>query len=239
MSTKGKSNSTVKDEAVVEEKETTEVVVDQKDEMIKQLMESLKSMQAEIASLKEEKKQASSAQQPIYVAAPNTDVKLVYLSDSLGSVSLPGFGVDLTCTKYGDTFSLSRSQFDAVVGKYRRWFEEGILAVSPDDIKVAAEKGIRTSAEYALSYDKLASMGRMSVNELENLWNSVSLPEQKMSIVTFYKRKFIEGDPLFINREKIDLLNRLTDDGFSREADELSGRNYTYKATSFVKGARK
>ena len=64
----------------------------------------------------------------------------------------------------------------------------------------------------------------MSVSQIENLWNSTTLPNHRLSIVTFVKRKFIEKDPAYYNREKIDLFNRLTEGGFTIEQDELSGR---------------
>ena len=65
----------------------------------------------------------------------------------------------------------------------------------------------------------------MTPAQLEKLWNdnSGTLEHQK-SIVSFIKRKFIEGDQAYRNREKIDLMNRLTNGGFEREQDELAGR---------------
>jgi hypothetical protein len=135
--------------------------------------------------------------------------------------------VDLNFTRWGEEFTMSRSQFDEVVGKYRSWFDQGILAVSGDTeegIKIAAAKGIKTHKEYYLDSKKLESIGKMTVPQIEDLWNNTTLPKHRESIVTFVKRKFIEKDPAYHNREKIDLFNRLTNGAFSREQDELSGR---------------
>lgn len=81
-----------------------------------------------------------------------------------------------------------------------------------------------------MNFDKktLDSIAKMSADTLEKTWYNCANDTQKESIVLFIKRKFIEGDPLFKNREKIDLMNRLTSGGFQREQQELSGQ---YKIT--------
>lgn len=160
---------------------------------------------------------------PTTTPASNGDVTIVYCSDSMGYASLSNIDLHFNC--YGEEFILSRYQFDELVGKYRRWFDRGVLAVSYKNIDVAAAKGLRTDREFALSASILNSIGKMTPAQLEKLWNdnSGTLEHQK-SIVSFIKRKFIEGDQAYRNREKIDLMNRLTNGGFEREQDELAGR---------------
>ena len=168
---------------------------------------------------------APTVQPSVNIVTPSTDVVLVYCSDSMGHLATAH--VDLTFNRWGEEFTLSRSQFDEVVGKYRSWFDDGILAVSGDTeegIRVAAAKGIKTHKEFYLDAKKLESIGKMSVPQIEDLWEHTTLQKHKESIVTFVKRKFIEGDPAYCNREKIDLFNRLTNGAFTREQDELGGR---------------
>ena len=197
-----------------------------KDEKISALEQEVADLKQMIADLLAAKKEVAPAVQPsVNIVTPNTDVVLVYCSDSMGHLATAH--VDLTFNHWGESFTLSRSQFDEVVGKYRHWFDDGILAVSgdtEDGIKVAAQKGIRTHTEFYLDAKKLNSIGKMSVSQIEDLWNNTTLPNHRISIVTFVKRKFIEKDPAYYNREKIDLFNRLTEGGFIREQDELSGR---------------
>lgn len=168
----------------------------------------------------------ASVEPNVTFSVPSTDVTIVYCSDSLGFAHISN--MDLNFNRYGEEFILSRSQFDEFVGKYRSWFDRGVLAVSYDNLKVAIAKGLRTDKEIGLDYAKLSSLGVMSVADLEKLWDSLSLDSQKESVVSYFKRKFIEGDVNFKVREKIDLLNRLTKGGFKREQDELNGR---YKIT--------
>lgn len=181
------------------------------------------------AKLKAKETEEEVVKEPIYTkpAKDKTDdsVTLVYCSDSLGYAKISN--MEFNFNRYGEQFKVPRYQFDELVGKYRRWFDNGILAVAPEDYEVAAAKGISTTDEFVLDYKTLSSIGNMNVTAIEKLWEDTTKPEHRRSIVTFVKKKFIENDPKYRNREKIDLFNRLTDGGFTREQDELSGR-YKY-----------
>ena len=162
----------------------------------------------------------------ITIAAPDTNVSIVYLSDSMGYASISN--MELHFNKYGEEFVLSRPQLDELVGKYRSWFDRGILAISSRNVDVAAAKGVKTDAEYALKREQLEALGKMNEAQIEALWNNTPEAEHRKSIASYFKRKFIEGDPAYRMRSKVDLMNRLTDGAFAREQDELSGR---YKIT--------
>ena len=190
-------------------------------------------LEAELQELKELIKQMSNNQnttpvaqptyqQPITVVAPNNDVTVVYMSDSLGYAKISN--MELNFNRYGEQFTLTRYQFDELVGKYRSWFDKGILAVSYNNLDAAVAKGIKTDADYNLDNKKLEKIGSMTCDQLETLWNETVNFEHRKSIVSFIKRKFIENVKEYRDRAKIDLMNRLTDGGFQRESDELSGR---------------
>ena len=187
-------------------------------------------LQAEIAQLKALLAEQSKGQQSSYTApapnvtftVPSTDVTIVYCSNSLGCAKISN--LELLFNKFGEEFTLSRIQFDELVGKYRKWFDEGILAVSSKNLDIAAAKGLKTDNEFGLTSSKLANIGKLSLAELEELWNETTLSSHRHCIVSFYKDKFISGDPDFVDRAKIDLMNRLTNGAFAREQDEISGR---------------
>lgn len=190
-------------------------------------------LEAELQELKELIKQLSANQnaaqpvqpvyqQPVTVVAPNNDITIVYMSDSLGYAKISN--MELNFNRYGEQFTLTRYQFDELVGKYRSWFDRGILAVSYNNLDAAIAKGVKTDADYNLDYKKLEKIGSMTCDQLEKLWNENTTLEHKRSIVSFMKRKFIEDVRGYKDRAKIDLMNRLTDGGFQRESDELSGR---------------
>lgn len=166
----------------------------------------------------------------INVTMPTTDVTLVYLSNSMGYIKTSN--TELHANVYGEEFTLSKSQFDEIAGKYRRWFEQGILAVSYRNMDVAVAKGLPTDVDLALTKEKLNAVGYMTTSEIEDLWNSSTL-NQKHCLAAHVKRKIIAGDPAYADRAKIDLFNRLTNGAFRREQDEASGR-YTYYQTDMA-----
>ena len=160
--------------------------------------------------------------QSVKTASSHDDVTLVYLDDALGYIGANG--VELNVSRFGEQFVVSRSQFDAIFGKYHSWFDRGILAVSDEDTVVAAQKGIKTVGEYALDSKELAKIGSMTSTQIENLWNKVSTEAHRHAIVLYFKRKYLENqEPGYRDRGRVDTLNRLTNGGFKREAQECGG----------------
>lgn len=223
-----------------ETKATTTAATSKVNSELEQLKKDNADLRSRLDSLMELllKTQAASAAPAVNIVTPSTDVTLVYCSDSMGYLKTSH--VELKFNRWGEKFTLSRSQFDEVVGMYRSWFDAGILAVSGDTeegIRVAADKGIKTSNELNMDASTLDRLGSMGIDEVEKLWNEQKFDEHKQSIATYIKRKFIEGDKAYERRDLIDLMNRLTNGGFRREQDELDGR-YTYEAKQFNKGDR-
>ena len=203
--------------AVDSEKEALTAQLKASQDMNAKMMQMMQQMQEQLLKF-----QTASSASPVS-AATASDITLVYASASPGYLFVEGSGLSLHCTRYGETFALSRSQLDALVGKYRSWFDQGILALADKDAKVAAEKGVYTFSQLKLGIDVLNKLGRMTAAEVESLWDSLTMDSQKESLVLFYKQKFIEGAAGYNDRSKIDMLNRLTNNGFSRESIEASG----------------
>lgn len=193
-------------------------------------------LEAEIAQLKALLAEQGKAQPVQYAQAapvvtftiPSNDVTIVYCSNSLGYAKISN--MELRFNKFGEEFILTRNQFDELVGKYRKWFDKGLLAVSYKNLDIAAAKGLKTDKDYLLDAQTLNNLGKLSLEELEALWNTITVPSHKQSVISFYKEKFISGDPDYMDRAKVDLMNRLTNGGFVREQEELSGR-YKIQAT--------
>ncbi len=176
--------------------------------------------------------QTAAPSSPIVVSTPSTDVEIVYTSHSLGAME--GTTFNLQASVYGERFVLSRSQFDELVGKYRSWFNAGILAVSAKNVDIAAAKGLPTDKDNGLSVEELRSMGRMTPEQIEKLWNKAGTEVQHMSIVTYFKEKYLEGDENYRDRARIDCLNRLTNGGFDAESQAVGGRRVKLQPIDLV-----
>jgi hypothetical protein len=167
-----------------------------------------------IAELEEQLK-AEKALKAAPAPASTDSVSIVYLCDYDGVINrVPG--LNLVFHSYGDTVTVSRTQFDAIVGEYRRWFD-------------------RTEDEYALSPKLLSRIGTMPVEELKKLWYDCKSDTERLSIVSYYKRKFIEGkEPGFRDTDRVVMMNALTGQGLKREAVEISGASLKIAPTDFM-----
>lgn len=197
----------------------TKAELEQEVAELKKLIEEMKMGVAPVEAPAEDIKPAPA---PVYAQAPSTDVVLVYTSHSLGHLEGKLFSIDASV--YGEEFTLSRGQFDELVGKYRRWFEMGILAVSYRNIDVAAAKGLPTDRDNGLTVKELHSLGKMSTEQIEKLWEKANSENLRMSIVTYYKDRYLANEPGYRDRARVDCLNRLTNGGFDPEVIALSGR---------------
>lgn len=199
---------------------------------IAELKQLIKDLQAGMAPKAEEPVEEKPVATPVYAQAPSTDVVVVYMSHSLGHMEGKLFSLDASI--FGEEFTLSRGQFDELVGKYRRWFEDGRLAVSYKNIDVAAAKGLPTDRDNGLTVKELHSLGKMSVEQIEKLWEKAQIDSLRMSIVTYYKEKYLAGEPGYRDRARVDCLNRLTNGGFDPEAQALSGRPFKIQPIDLV-----
>jgi hypothetical protein len=186
------------------------------------------------------KKYGASTSSSVNVTIPDMSVELVYLSASLGHLETPSKNVVLDFTKFGQRFSLTRSQMDELIGTYSSWFDKGILAVSVKNADYAASKGVRTDATYAIDAGKLGSLGKMTPEAIEALWKDKSLTsEQRLAIVTFYKDKFIADETGYRDISRVSMLNKLTEGGFKAEVGQLSDPNFKYKEMDMSYGDKR
>ena len=169
---------------------------------------------------------------PVYVNAPTTDVVVVYTSHSAGHMQGTQFSLD--ASMYGEEFTLSRQQFDELVGKYRRWFDRGVLAVSYKNADVAAAKGLPIDKDNGLSVKELRSLGTMTPAQIEKLWDKIELFSLRNTIVLYFKDRYLAGEEGFRDIGRLDTLNRLTNGGFDSEVQAARGRSTKITPTDFV-----
>jgi len=209
-----------------------------------ELLKELEALKAELEQMKADKAAQESVTeapkgdvtptgQPIVVTTKSTDVEVVYTSNSMGHMEGKLFSLDATV--YGETFTLSRGQFDELVGKYRHWFKDGRLAVSHKYIDIAAAKDLPIDTNIGVTVNDLRNLGNMSVDQIEDLWNKATAESLRMSIVSYYKEKYVENVAGFRDRTRVDCLNRLTDGAFDYEVQALGGRGIKLPVRDFVK----
>lgn len=142
----------------------------------------------------------------------NNEYTLVHLVDRMPGctthIELSNITIDMTA--FGEERILDRRQCEEIAGKYRKWFEKGIIAFGADGEELASRFGLKSIKDYSyINKDFVKQLGGLSLIELENLWNKLCEGHKKF-VIEYFKRGVVKGDPAFKDIHKIELLNRLS-----------------------------
>ena len=161
-------------------------------------------------------------------ASSNTSdhIKIVHLvnrADGLCTlISLSN--LEIALRYFGEERSLSTQQFEELVGKYRSWFNLGILAVHGDYEDKASHYGLNTAAHYPINSGFYAELGSKTMAEIEDIYPR--LPEAgKDSLISYWVRKARQGENKFADIRKLETLNRLSDGALTQLISELNAKN--------------
>lgn len=137
---------------------------------------------------------------------------------------------ELNLSMAGEVFQLTRLQADEFVGKYRKWFDDGIFAVYNDDISIryAEVKKIKPASFYEFSKHNLNTIGDLNYADFESLIEKLA-PAHKDNVIQYFKQKVYEAsampekrDPRFCDLRKLEILNRLSGcDSLKYEIEDL------------------
>ena len=158
------------------------------------------------------------AQAATVAATPKDErVKIIHLVERAPGLStymeLSNLVVKLS--KFGEERILSLQQFEEMVGKYRSWFDKGLISVAAGYEEVAQRYGLKTAADYPIDSEFIHHLGNANMLDIEEIYPK--LPEAgKDFLLSYWNRKVIEGDPNFKDRRKIETLDRLSDGAMSQ-----------------------
>lgn len=214
-----KSNTTTKKDT--KEVTTSQVKNSVETEVLQQELTALKAQNEMLMKMFMELKTAnastSEATQSSYRNTLNDTVTLVHLMERASGltthIALTNLTIDFV--KFGEERTLDRRQAEELAGKYRGYFEKGIMAFGADGEDFARNFGLKSIKDYTYySKDFVNNLGSLSLVELENLYNKVSIGHKDL-IIQYFKRKIVEGDPAFKNIHKVEMLNRISDGAMS------------------------
>ena len=145
------------------------------------------------------------------------EVVIVHNRELLGglatSIRLTGASIDFHTL--GEQRVLSWPQFEECVSKYRKWFDKEIILVDSEYADVAERYNIpcvkRGNNNYVTKKD-LATLYKKSERELEDYMNTLT-EEDKSFVCSYWLGKCYEKDANYLNRAKIELLNRISGKG--------------------------
>ena len=187
-----------------------------------ELHDAMKTLMAQFAELKNNMSTTTSQSKGY---DRNDDVTIVHLYDNAPGITthidLSNYSIDMAA--FGETRTLTVQQFEELVGKYRSWFERGIIAVGAGSEYYARRNSLKMASESLVNSDFIRRLGTMPMTEVQDIYEKVC-DGQKDFIVSYWKRKFIEKVPEFRDLKKLQILNGFTDDAFKYELVELTSK---------------
>lgn len=110
---------------------------------------------------------------------------------------------------FGEERTLPRMYFEELIGKYRSWFEKGILAPGPEAGDIAKLYNLKVSTQIGFSADTLKKLSGLSVYELETLFTKLN-PTHREVILEIFRRGCLEKNPAYKDIHKLEMLNRVS-----------------------------
>ena len=110
---------------------------------------------------------------------------------------------------FGEERVLPLMVFEELVGKYRSWFEKGILAPGPEAGDVARRYGLRVSTDFGVNKELIQKIPYMSLIELEEFYESVGQAHRDF-ILEQFRRGCVNKDPKYKDIHKLEMLNRIS-----------------------------
>lgn len=187
-----------------------------------QLEDSIRSLMAQFTELKNNIAMPT-AQNRGYDR--NDEVTIVHLFDNAPGITthiqLSNYAIDMGA--FGETRTLTVQQFEELVGKYRSWFDRGIIAVGAGSEYYAKRNNLKMASESLINSDFIRKLGTMPMSDVQDIYEKVC-DGQKDFIVSYWKRKFIEKVPEFRDLRKLQILNGFTNNSFEYEILELTAK---------------
>lgn len=121
--------------------------------------------------------------------------------------------LEVQLTDFMEERSLTKQQFEELLGKHRKWFNEGILSVANGYESIAKKYGLKTAKDYPMNSEFIQRLGTLSIADIENMYEK--LPESGRDfILSYWARKVEAGDSKFKDIRKLESLNRMSNGAF-------------------------
>jgi len=150
------------------------------------------------------------------------EVKIVHLVQRAPGLStyIKLSNLEVILTEFGEERYLTVQQFEEMLGKYRRWFDSGMISLADGYEDIARRYGLKTANNYPLDSYFISNMGTLPMAEIEKMYDR--LPTSgKDFIISHWMQKVIEGDLNFKDVRKIETLDRISNGAMENVLVEL------------------
>lgn len=186
---------------------------DEKNFNPQEMMEMLKAMNEEIANLKKDLDQTKAERDIAMSRKTSTlDDEITIICAMIGGSVRGKFPTwELSLTRYGQKYTLTRRQFQELVNTRRAWFRKQYIVLDPKHIDLAIENDISvmdTASNAFINPKDIAMFGDMSDVEIKAYYDKLSDPMKK-SFVNYFFNRCCEKDPKFYTVAKMNTVNML------------------------------
>ena len=142
---------------------------------------------------------------------PYEEITIVHLRelDPMLRTHIKLSNLTINMNAFGEERTVTRQQLEELIGKYRNWFDLGIIAIGAGGEEYARRNKIKTVKDYPIKNDFVQKLGTLNVFELEDIFKKLGLGFQEF-IISYFKRKIIEKNSIFMDIHKLEVLNRLS-----------------------------
>jgi hypothetical protein len=188
------------------------------------LMDMVKSLQAENAELK-----ARSDSAPKVIES-NRMVKIIHLCDNVSPLKthIQTHNVLLNFGRFEETATLTFQQFEELFREYRDYFERNVIGLTSDDEDLCDMYNIKKTYHSPLNRSILENVANIKDEDLKRIYNTVASTQKDVIIRSFATGYFetdesgkYPKDRRYNNRDRADLLNRLSGGKLKRILDDM------------------
>jgi len=154
---------------------------------------------------------------------PYEEITIVHLRelDPMLRTHIKLSNLTINMNAFGEERTVTRQQLEELIGKYRNWFDLGIIAIGAGGEEYARRNKIKTIKDYPFKDDFIQKLATLNVFELEDMYKKLGIGAQGF-IISYFKRKIIEKNSIFMDIHKLEVLNRLSNGSLKQEIAELT-----------------
>ena len=209
------STSSVETKTSTQETNQFESLLKEFEELKKQTNNILKQNKALIEENQELKNSIAAPviEQTPSVAPLEKEITLVHTiqhNNGLSTYMKVG-DLEIVMRNMGEKRTLTRQQFETIVGTYRHFFDMGFIALDSSEIELADAYGIdcyNPNDKTQFTAATIKGLGKASLDKVEEIYNGLSEPSKK-NFLNYWLNKVYEKEEGFYDKAKMSQLDRL------------------------------
>lgn len=142
------------------------------------------------------------------------EVVIIHNRELVGGLStaIQLTGLTINFHTLGEQRVLNWQQFEECVSKYRKWFDKEIILLAPEYTDIAERYNVsclKRGSKAVVTKADLMNLYKKNERELEDYMNTLTESDQEF-ICSYWLGKCYSNDSKYLNRSKIELLNRIS-----------------------------